>query len=141
MKRSGFKVINYEEALAKRIAADEKRRNKPKSVAAKQWKKSSNQSQAEDAQLEAEWKSRVRERDDYRCQYPGCTVRDLHIDVHHLNPRSQRKDLLYIVSNGKCLCRQHHDWVPNNRTKAIEYDLLRERTYELAAKEGTLGKY
>lgn len=141
MINSTFKQLTYEEALAKKIAADEKKRNKPKSAAAKAWKERSKEEQNEHLRLEWEWKLAVRQKDGYTCQYPSCTVKDDHIDCHHVNPRSQRKDLIYVVSNGKCLCRFHHDWVRDNPEEAQIIGLLVVRTRELAAKEGTLGVY
>lgn len=141
MKRSGFKQLSYEDALAKKIAADEKRRNKPKSTAALAGEQHSRDWWNKRARLEGEWKLAVRKNYDYTCQYPSCTVKDEYIDCHHVNPRSQRKDLIYVVSNGKCLCRKHHDWVRDNPEEAQIIGLLVVRSRELAEKEGTLGVY
>jgi hypothetical protein len=141
MKNSGFRQLSYDESLAKKIAADEKRRNKPKSAAAKAGKERTKQQANGKARLEGEWKFSVRKQYDYTCQYPSCTVRDQHIDCHHVNPRSQRKDLLYVLSNGKTMCRFHHDWIRDNPEEAQIIGLLRVRSRELAAKEGTIGIY
>lgn len=78
------------------------------------------------------FKREVRERDNYTCQFPGCQVYDLHIDVHHIAKRSQRPDLKLVVSNGICLCRQHHDWTDLNHDEAVRLGLLSLETYEKA---------
>lgn len=76
----------------------------------------------------------VRERDNYTCQYPGCDRHSKRIDVHHKAKRSQRPDLKFTVSNGICLCRQHHDWTDFNHDKAADIGLRDLTTYELARK-------
>ena len=141
MKRSGFKRIPYEVALAKKIEADEKRKNRPKSQAASAGAKKSKQQSYQDEVLLGEWKFNVRCLCNYTCQYPGCDYKDEHIECHHVNPRSQRKDLIYVVANGKCLCSKHHAWVHAHPKQAVKMDLLRVRSRELAAKEGTIGEY
>jgi predicted restriction endonuclease len=84
----------------------------------------------------AEWARKVLERDGYKCQWPeGCQTRDNRIDPHHIAERSLRPDLKYVVSNGKALCRTHHDWVPLHRQEAIAMGLLSEESYEAARKK------
>lgn len=147
MKNSGWPQLTYEEALQKRIEADERRRNKPKSQAAKAGSTRTRRRDLEHSALEMDWKDEIRQKDASTCQFPAyngepkCIVKDIHIHCHHINPRSQRKDLLYVKSNGTCLCPKHHTWVHDNPTEAIELGLLRNRSRELAAKEGTLGQY
>lgn len=112
---------------------------KKKSQAAIRGKERTRQREKEQAKLEEEWRTAVLERDKYTCQYPKCTVRSKSLHAHHVNPRSRRPDLKYVVSNGKGLCFSHHDKIHKNPKKAVELGLLSTRTYELARKEGTLG--
>lgn len=83
---------------------------------------------------ETKFKREVRERDSYTCQFPGCDRRSKRIDVHHKAKRSQRPDLKLTVSNGICLCREHHDWTDRNHDEAAAMGLLDLTTYELARK-------
>jgi predicted restriction endonuclease len=85
---------------------------------------------------ETKFKRAVRIRDDYRCQFSGCDVQSKRIDVHHVAKRSQRPDLRFEVSNGICLCREHHDWTDHNHGKAVSMGLLSTDSYELAKKQG-----
>lgn len=78
------------------------------------------------------FKREVRERDNFTCQFPDCGIYDKHIDVHHKAKRSQRPDLKLTVSNGVCLCREHHQWTDNNHDEAVALGLLSLETYELA---------
>jgi hypothetical protein len=80
------------------------------------------------------FKREVRERDNYTCQFPGCGDYSKHIDVHHIAKRSQRPDLKYEVSNGLCLCREHHSWIDRNYHEAVRIGLLNTESYELAKK-------
>ena len=80
----------------------------------------------------------VRERDNYTCQFPECGHRSKRIDVHHIAKRSQRPDLKHAVSNGICLCRQHHDWTDTHHDEAVRRGLLNTESYELAKKRGKL---
>lgn len=81
------------------------------------------------------WRREVRERDNYTCQYPGCSKRSKRIDVHHIAKRTERPDLKFTVSNGVCLCRLHHDWTDTHLREAIAIGLRNTETYELAQKQ------
>ena len=87
----------------------------------------------------AAWEAQVRARDGNMCQFPNCKANHSVIDPHHIAPRSQRKDLIYVVTNGICLGREHHDWVHGNPIEAERLGLLSTRSRELAMKEGTIG--
>lgn len=83
----------------------------------------------------AAWSKAVRERDGNVCQWPGgCQTGDQRIDPHHLAKRSQRRDLKYELSNGRCLCRTHHDWTDDNHDEAVAMGLLNTESRELAQK-------
>lgn len=81
------------------------------------------------------WRREVRQRDNYTCQYPGCDRRSKRIDVHHIAKKSQRPDLKFTVSNGVCLCREHHDWTDTHLQQAIAICLRNTDSYELAKKQ------
>lgn len=80
------------------------------------------------------WRRECRERDHFTCQYPGCGYQSKHIDVHHIAKRTQRPDLKFTVSNGICLCREHHSWTDLNHDKAVSMGLLSTDSYEAANK-------
>lgn len=143
MKRSIFNRPTYEEALAKKIASDEKKRNKPATAKEKKgdwWKQKSAELKSL-AKQEKAWKLAVRRRDNYTCQYPGCKFKHVYIPCHHKAPRSQRKDLEWVVTNGVAVCDKHHKWAHNNHSKAEALGLFSTRSRELATKEETLGVY
>lgn len=76
-----------------------------------------------------------RERDGYKCQWPGgCQTGDTRLDAHHIAERSQRPDLKFELSNLITICRTHHDWIPLHRREAIQMKLLSTETYEFAMK-------
>ena len=81
------------------------------------------------------WQREVRERDNYTCQFPGCGLYRKKIDVHHIAKKSQRPDLKFTVSNGICLCREHHDWTDTHHDEAVRIGLLNTESYELAKKQ------
>lgn len=141
MKNSGFPQRSYEEQIARRNELAQRKKDRPKSAAAVAGKKRSNKSKAEHDAQETAWKLAVRIKDDWACQYEGCTKRYDSIDCHHVAERSQRKDLIYVVSNGKCLCVEHHRWVHDHPQQAVEKGLLSYRSRELADREGTLDVY
>src|SRR5688572_11480292 len=138
MKRSGFKKLSYDEAVEK---AQKKRADKsvrqPSQAAVAGKRRSKKRKAANDRQHRI-WQKKVRERDDYMCRWPGCGYRDVHIDVHHINERSQRPDLRYNVDNGACICglgtaNNHHDYLHHTiegRKKAKKLGLLGGETYE-----------
>lgn len=80
------------------------------------------------------WRRECRERDNFTCQFPGCGRYSKLIDVHHIAKRSQRPDLKFEVSNGVCLCREHHAWTDLNHDEAVSLGLLSTESYELANK-------
>lgn len=141
MKRGGFKKPTYEEAIAKQQERQAKRAGKGVSASARASQSRAKRKGAEHQKSETDWKKRVRLRDNYHCQYPGCRVVDKSIHCHHVAPRSQRKDLIYVVSNGKCLCFEHHDWVHAHPHEAVKLGLLSKETREKADKEDEVLPY
>lgn len=87
---------------------------------------------------DAQWSRSVKDRDGYRCQWPGCGKFDKHNDAHHIAPRSARPDLRYVVENGVTLDRFHHNYVHGaGRQQSIALGFLNLETYEKARKVAT----
>jgi hypothetical protein len=66
------------------------------------------------------WRYTVRKRDKCTCQFPNCGVKK-NIKVHHIREWSKNPSLRFVVSNGICLCRAHHDSI---RGKEVHYIAL-----------------
>ena len=58
----------------------------------------------------------VRERDEMRCQFPGCKRHRFGIEVHHIIRWQDNVALRYSVMNGICLCNRCHKRVTGNET-------------------------
>lgn len=88
--------------------------------------------------LDAQWRTAVRERDNFTCRWPGCGYSSRHIHAHHIHTKKQRPDLRRSPKNGAAVCPLHHDFLHHTvegRQKAREIGLLGTTTYELAMKE------
>lgn len=56
-----------------------------------------------------EWRKKVFERDDYKCQGKNCdTVGTHYVTAHHIKSFAKYPDLRYDVSNGIILCEECH---------------------------------
>lgn len=56
-----------------------------------------------------EWRKKVFERDDYKCQGKNCdTVGTHYVTAHHIKSFAKYPDLRYDVSNGITLCEECH---------------------------------
>lgn len=53
------------------------------------------------------FRSKVRRRDKYRCQMPGCSCKR-NLQVHHVRPWSTNIMLRYDPNNGITLCKNCH---------------------------------
>ena len=120
-------------AGAKRLQSTSKLKRSAMKRATKPMKKIGRRGKRESPKL-IKWRREVRERDDSTCQYPGCGRRVKHIDVHHIAKRTERPDLKFTISNGVCLCREHHDWTDTHLQEAIAVGLRNTESYELAKK-------
>ena len=60
-----------------------------------------------DAKLLKLWGNIVRERADWRCEYPDCTVHATQFHPHHFYSR-RHLSIRYDPQNGLCLCAHHH---------------------------------
>lgn len=138
-----WQAATYQEAIEKEEKRRAKRAAKPErglSKAALDGATRSAKKQGQSGRKDASWKTKVKQKYDYRCQHPACGIRDRwYIHAHHIAPKSQRVDLKHVVSNGTCLCEAHHRWAHNNHAAAETLGLFSTRSRELAIKEGTLG--
>jgi len=63
--------------------------------------------------LYKQWRSAIRQRDNYTCQWPHCTnKKKLH--VHHIKKWADFPGLRYHPNNGILLCKIHHDLIKND---------------------------
>lgn len=61
------------------------------------------------------WRAGVLRRDKYRCQMPGCNVKNKkYLQVHHIRKWSTAPYLRYDKDNGISLCVVHHKQVNRN---------------------------
>jgi predicted restriction endonuclease len=65
--------------------------------------------------LYKKWRSDVRKRDNYQCQWPGCLA-SKKIQVHHIKRWSDSIDLRYHIDNGILLCKDHHKMIEKNES-------------------------
>lgn len=72
------------------------------------------------------WSAAVLARDERICR----KCKGVATDAHHIAARSQRPDLKYDLDNGVALCRECHNWVPNNVEEAKELGLYSDAKYE-----------
>ncbi len=57
----------------------------------------------------SKWRLAVKKRDGFKCKWPGCEKKKVY--CHHIRMWAKYPTLRYIVSNGICLCYQHHKLV------------------------------
>lgn len=67
-----------------------------------------------------EWRKAVRKRDNYKCQWPGCSSHTK-LHVHHIKRWANYPHLRFNVHNGITLCKYHHDFIKN---KEEQYEAL-----------------
>ena len=56
------------------------------------------------------WRSKVLERDDNKCQFPGCSCCEK-LEIHHIRRWTDAKHLRKDVINGITLCEKHHSHI------------------------------
>lgn len=56
------------------------------------------------------WRTDVKTRDEYQCQWPGCRCRNK-LQVHHIKKWCDYPSMRYVVANGITLCKKCHDKV------------------------------
>lgn len=63
-----------------------------------------------------EWRKTVYERDNYTCQWPGCTYSGGYINAHHIKKWSDYPGLRFNIWNGITLCKNHHKMIKDMET-------------------------
>ena len=83
---------------------------------------------------DAQWATAIKIRDDHRCR--RCHYRDEYNNhAHHIAPRSQRPDLVHVLSNGATVCPLCHTWIHDHPIESRAVGLLSNETYELVSKQ------
>ncbi|MFA5153517.1 MAG: NUMOD3 domain-containing DNA-binding protein [Clostridia bacterium] len=49
-------------------------------------------------------KRKIRKRDNFRCQYPGCRIKNRSLDVHHIDYNKFNNNEMNLIA----LCKKHH---------------------------------
>lgn len=57
-----------------------------------------------------EWRSSVYKRDNFKCQWPSCNMKQK-LNAHHIKNWAEFPGLRFVVQNGITLCRSHHDMI------------------------------
>lgn len=69
------------------------------------------------------WSRRVKERDNFTCQF--CGARNVRLHSHHIVPACLNKDLELIVDNGLTLCTCcHGEWHYIDKNNLIISDIM-----------------
>ncbi len=81
-----------------------------------------------------EWKAYVLERDENRCQYPGCD-KTQHLQIHHIKRFADRQHLRHETFNGIALCPVCHEQKVTGHETAYEdlffkITLAREKAFK-----------
>jgi 5-methylcytosine-specific restriction endonuclease McrA len=73
----------------------------------------------------AAFRKQVRDRDDNKCQFPGCNSKSK-LEVHHIKKWASHPSMRYDVTNGITLCKKCHNMVKNNEEvyESLFYKLL-----------------
>lgn len=81
-----------------------------------------------DDPLYKQWRKDVRKRDNYKCQWPGCSAsKKLH--VHHVKRWSDSVGLRYHIDNGILLCKFHHSLIEGNENsyEAVFFKIISDK--------------
>jgi hypothetical protein len=62
--------------------------------------------------LYKEWRKKIYKRDNFTCQWPGCTS-NIKLNAHHIYKWADFPGLRFHPNNGITLCRYHHDGIKN----------------------------
>ena len=57
-----------------------------------------------------EWRTNVYKRDNFKCQWPNCNMKQK-LNAHHIKNWAEFPGLRFVVQNGISLCRYHHDMI------------------------------
>jgi len=76
------------------------------------------------------WRRLVRERDNFKCQWPGCEGQG-RLEVHHIKTWGSYPGLRYDLSNGITLCKKCHSDIKGKERdfeqffiKVLEWQML-----------------
>lgn len=56
------------------------------------------------------WRNSVLRRNNFCCEYPGCTTPRDQVQAHHKKPWAKYPRQRFEVSNGIALCKTHHKY-------------------------------
>lgn len=56
------------------------------------------------------WRSDVYKRDNFTCQWPGCSLKK-RLNAHHIKTWAHYPGLRYVLANGITLCYKHHKMI------------------------------
>jgi predicted restriction endonuclease len=56
------------------------------------------------------WRKEVYKRDNFQCQWPGCTIKH-RLNAHHIRTWANYPGLRFEINNGITLCYQHHKMI------------------------------
>lgn len=68
-----------------------------------------------DDPLYKNWRLSVYKRDNWKCQWPGCT-KTKKLNAHHIKTWANFPGLRYTVENGITLCKDHHNMIHGNES-------------------------
>ena len=71
------------------------------------YKRSFNKNRDYQDPVYVKWRKDVKERDKYRCQWPGC-LSDKKLQVHHIKMWAHNPGLRFVIANGITLCSRCH---------------------------------
>lgn len=77
-----------------------------------------------------QWRQGVKDRDAYKCQWPGCGSQH-RLEVHHIKTWSKYPGLRFATANGITLCQKCHKSIKGKEQyfeafflKLLEYQML-----------------
>jgi len=74
--------------------------------------------------LYKEWRKKILTRDNYTCQWPGCSrKKGIYLNCHHIRRWSNYPTLRYDINNGITLCKPHHKAIQNKEDDYILFFL------------------
>lgn len=80
--------------------------------------------------LYVNWKKQIKERDKYRCRWPGC-LSCKRLEVHHIKKWATNPESRYSLANGITLCNRCHKMIQNKEEhyeeffmKILEWDFI-----------------
>lgn len=74
------------------------------------------------------WRKKVYSRDNYTCQWPGCTNKK-RLNAHHIRRWSDFPSLRFVVENGISLCYMHHKMIKGMESiyESVFYKILQNK--------------